>query len=130
MRTARITASGSAGRSRARRACLGKGVDDNLALEVRQIRQTDQVGAAIFPGLAAVGGADHAVDLKRRIDFVRPRWVLRHAHDAGRERRLRALGDARTGQLQPTLAAVLATVDVDRRAARVDAIRIARVDEE
>ena len=128
IRTARITASGSAGRSRARRACLGKGVDDNLALEVRQIRQTDQVGAAIFPGLAAVGGADHAVDLKRRIDFVRPRRVLRHARMTraanGAFARSAMLGRGSRSQLLPQfsvpkLYAELASVRGDGRYARI-----------
>jgi len=120
MRTARITASGSAGRSRARRACLGKGVDDNLALEVRQIRQTDQVGAAIFPG--------HAVDLKRRIDFVRPRRVLRHARMTraanGAFARSAMLGRGSRSQLLPQfsvpkLYAELASVRGDGRYARI-----------
>ena len=82
---------------------LGEGVADDLALEVRQLRQADQVGAAVLPGLAAVGGADHAVDLQRGVDLVGPRGVLHHAHDAHGERRRGAILDAGIGQPPPAL---------------------------
>ena len=62
------------------------GVADDLALQMRQLRQTDQVGTAILPAFAAIGGAHHAVDFQRGEDRAGLARMLRHAHDAAGER--------------------------------------------
>src|SRR5262249_31987734 len=91
--------------------------------------EAQQVGAAILPRLPAIGGADDAVHLQGGVDLVGPFGVLRHAHDAHGEGRNGPVLDAWVGQPKPARAAVIAAVDVNRRAAGIDALAIPRIDE-
>ena len=95
MRTARKTVPGSAGLTPERvdvQHALGLRVAHDAALEVRQLGQLHEVGAAVGPRLAAVVAPHDAADLHRRVERLRPRGIGGHAHHAAGERHLHALG--------------------------------------
>src|SRR5689334_12810487 len=94
---------------------LGEGVRYDLALEMRYLRQAHQIGATILPALATVARAYDAVDLQRGVDFVGSVGMLRHTHDAHGERRFCPILDVRSGEPLPTLASVLAAIDIEGR---------------
>ena len=86
-------------------------VAHDAALEMRQLGELEQVGAAVLPGLPAVETPHDASHLQGGVDLVRPRGVDVHAHHAAGEGHLHPLGQHGLLELPPRLTCVVASVD-------------------
>ncbi len=130
MRTARIDGAGAGGADTqgvAVHHALDFRIALETALEVRPLRQLDEVPAAVLPRLAAVEAAHDAADLQRDVDFIRVGWIEGNAHHAAGKLHLDAFGQLRCRQTAPGLAGVVAAVDADRLRAGVDDAWVTRM---
>ena len=107
---------------------LGVGIAPDPALEVGKLGEREQFRAAVIPGFAAVEAAHGPPDLQRPVHLVGVVGVHGQAHHATGERHLHPVGLRHLRQAPPRVPAVLAPVDAHRRGARVDHLRVSRVD--
>jgi hypothetical protein len=108
---------------------FGCRVAHDPALEVLVLGELEQARAAIGPGLAEIDAAHDPIDLKRGVDFIVALGMLDEPHHARRKGALAVRVDAGRRQAPPGGAAVVASIDVDRRGAGKDAAGISGIDE-
>src|SRR6516164_3708117 len=117
------------GESMAVQHTLDLGLAADPAAVFGLLAEADQIGGDVFPGLAPIAAAHHAVGLERRINIVRGIGVAGEPHDPAWEGHDDAvMRQSRIGHLAPSIAAILAAIDAGRRGTGIQDARVLRMD--